>query len=174
MPEPDASGRCDVPQCNSDAYHTWKSSPLFENDTEFAALKKLRSHLFTNLGQRRSASMDLIDALACQQTAQSVTDLCNQPQFVRQYASVRDAIHYSSQAMPAIKSGLAHWGIAGLPSIEIDKAIYSLLIVDSTPMPHAHAECLPDRMMIHDASNGVTGRPIIKLASLSKTPAQGV
>ena len=40
MPEPDASGKRDLPQCESNASHTWKSSPLFENDTEFAALKK--------------------------------------------------------------------------------------------------------------------------------------
>ena len=75
-------------QHQSDSSHTWRASPLFDGDTQFEALKQLRHDLFSNLGQRRSASMDLVDALACQQTAQSVTDLCNQPQFVRQYASV--------------------------------------------------------------------------------------
>jgi hypothetical protein len=142
--------------CNDD----WKLSPLFEGDTKFEALIKLRMDVYSNLGARKNASMDLIDSLACQETAQSVTDLSCQPQFVRQYPSVTDAIHHSSECLPAMKDVMLKWGADSLPSIQFSGENYVALGMDSTPAPHANAHCLADRTFIHDSSNSVTGNPI--------------
>ncbi|MBF0301095.1 MAG: hypothetical protein HQK51_20475, partial [Oligoflexia bacterium] len=138
----------------------WKESALFNNDTKLEALTELRADLYCKLGVRKNASMDLIDALACQENAQSVTDLSSQEQFIRQYPSVRDAIHFSSQSISSIKNTMVEWGLKSLPSIQFEEKSYILLAVDSTPTPHANADCLSDRTVIHDSSNGVTGKPI--------------
>ena len=138
----------------------WELSPIFKGDTKFETLKKLRLDVYNNLGIRKNASMDLIDALACQETAQSVTDLSCQPQFIRKYSSISDGIHGSSECLSFIKDTMLEWGIKGLPSIRLGDNNFVVMALDSTPTPHKDASCLADRGFIHDASNAVTGKPI--------------
>ena len=130
------------------------------NDVKFEQLKNYRNGLYSILGKRANASMDLIDALACQKTAKSVTDLSEQVQFVREYPSIRDAIHYASKHQQVLKEYMGKWGISCMPQILLNNQPYHLYAVDSTPNPHPHAKCLVDRSYIHDASNQVTGKPI--------------
>ena len=139
---------------------SWKPSTVFQGDMEYEFLKEHRIGLYERLGSRRNASMDLIDALTCQTGAQSVTDLSEQDQFVRQYASVRDAIHYSSHELTRLNQYLMEQGLLATPDLCINGINCKVLAVDSTPTPHAHAQCLADRTFVHDASNQVTGKPI--------------
>ena len=129
-------------------------------DTNFTQLKQYRSGLYSILGQRKDASMDLIDALACNKQASSVTELSEEPEFVRQYASVRDAIHYASHQQKELTQHMQTWGISQMPQMLIDEQKYHVYIVDSTPNPHPHANRLKDRTIIHDASRQLTGKPI--------------
>jgi hypothetical protein len=151
---------CKQEPCNDFENSTWQYNAIFDGDNDFSTLVKYRSELYAILGKRRDASMDLIDALACQQTAQSVTDLSEQPQFPRQYASVTDAVHYASKQQKELDAFMRRWGLESTPSLSLGEVTFRVLAVDSTPMPHLHADCLADRTVIHDASNQVTGKPI--------------
>ena len=141
----------------------WESATVFQeeqDDKGFTVLRRYRQQLYEKLGQKRNAAMDLMDALACQQTANSVTELSEQPQFPRQYASVTDAIRYAAQEQPKLKDLMEIQGIASTPHLLLNDQKHKIFIVDSTPDPHPHAHCLKDRSYIHDASNAVTGKPI--------------
>jgi hypothetical protein len=151
---------CKADSLNDVENISWQFNAVFDGDDDFSILRKYRPQLHAILGKRCDASMDLIDALACQQTAQSVTELSEQPQFVRQYASIRDAIHYASMQQEELGVFLKRWGLLSTPHLVLGASQYRVLAVDSTPMPHLHATCLADRTIIHDASNQVTGKPI--------------
>jgi hypothetical protein len=151
---------CKQEPCNDFENNPWQYDDIIDGDNDFSTLGKYRQELYAILGKRRDASMDLIDALACQQTAQSVTDLSEQPQFPRQYASVTDAIHYASEQQKKLDAFLRCWGLWSTPRLSLGDGTYRVLAADSTPMPHLHANCLEDRTFIHDASNQVTGKPI--------------
>lgn len=138
----------------------WALCAEFENDNDFKALKNYRSELYSRLGKKRDAAMDLMDALLCQQNARSVTELSEQPQFKRQYASVTDAIHAVSEQQDSLKELLKTRGLSSTPKLLLNGEGYKVLIVDTTPDPHPHAKFLVDRTYIHDASNQVTGKPI--------------
>jgi hypothetical protein len=151
---------CKQEPCNDYEKNSWQYDTIFDGDNDFSTLVKYRQELYVILGKRRDASMDLIDALACQQTAQSVTDLSEQPQFPRQYASVTDAVHYASKQQHELDAFMRRWGLQSTPRLSLGAGTFRVLAVDSTPMPHLHANCLADRTIIHDASNQVTGKPI--------------
>ena len=127
---------CKQEPCNDFENSTWQYNAIFDGDNDFSTLVKYRSELYAILGKRRDASMDLIDALACQQTAQSVTDLSEQPQFPRQYASVTDAVHYASEQQKKLDELLLRWGLQSTPRLSLGAGTYQVLAVDSTPMPH--------------------------------------
>jgi hypothetical protein len=124
------------PDALNDVEHiSWQFNVVFDGDDDFSILRKYRPELYAILGKRCDASMDLIDALACQQTAQSVTELSEQPQFVRRYASIRDAIHYASMQQEELGVFLARWGLLSTPRLLLGTSQYRVLAVDSTLCP---------------------------------------
>ena len=151
---------CAPEAANPLSENQWELCAEFEDDNDFAALKNHRAQLYSRLGKKRDAAMDLIDALLCQQNARSITELSEQPQFKRKYASVTDAIHAAAEQQDSLKELLQTRGLSSTPKLLIKGERYKVLIVDATPDPHPHAKCLADRTYIHDASNKVTGKPI--------------
>lgn len=151
---------CAFKKTNPLAESPWELCAEFEGDNDFAALKTYRAQLYSRLGKKRDAAMDLIDALLCQQNARSVTELSEQPQFKRQYASVTDAIHFASKQQDSLKELLQTRGLSSTPKLLLNNEGYKVLVVDATSDPHPHAKCLADRTIIHDAGNNVTGKPI--------------
>jgi hypothetical protein len=65
-------------------------------NSDFESLRHFRNELYNNLGERKDATLDLLDAISSKQPSHtSVTDLSLSSHFKRKYPSVRDAIHFS-------------------------------------------------------------------------------
>ena len=108
---------CVPEQANPLSENKWELCAELKDDNDFTALKNHRAQLYSSLGKKRDAAMDLIDALLCQQNVQSVTSLSEQPQFKRQYASVTDAIHSASEQQDSLKALLQTQGLSNTPKL---------------------------------------------------------
>jgi hypothetical protein len=123
--------------------------------------------LYRKLPGRGDAVMELIDALASNQTACSVVELSESEHFRRSWSSVTRAI----TRMGAAPKGVSATGHALRMESQLRAAASELLeppqrrnhglfAVDATPYTRPYAPCLSDRTYVHQSQAVMAGPPV--------------
>jgi hypothetical protein len=133
-------------------------------------LNQFRQQLYASLPYRADATMDLLDALSNNTTAQSVVELSLNPLFRRSYNSVYDGIQqffqpdYADTADTTVEERRTHEQqlmqliSAYLPAPQQQK--FWLLGVDVTPTPRRFASTLEDRSYVYQPNTIASNKPV--------------
>lgn len=147
-------------------------------------LTQFRTRLYRSLPGRGDALMDLLDALASNQSAQSAVELSLSPAFRRSWSSV-------SKAIARFLEASSDWVAAG-ERAKLERRVvretqslleapkrrgHWLFGVDATPMSRPYAACLTDRSWVHQCDAPSTGAPVtighqyaVRARSTSRNP----
>lgn len=102
--------------------------------------KKFREQLFHCFSYRANATMELIDSLYSNITADSVVKLSLNTHFTRAYNSIRDAI--ANFDISDFKNEFNNLLATKLPGKNVNK--FHLFGLDATSISRPYAECLSD------------------------------
>ena len=122
-----------------------------------------RQKLYNALGKRKSALMNLIDALSSNQDANTVVELSLNPLFKHQYHSVYSGIqNFVKQNNRAGENqDTDELDKIILDSIPKDnKRTYHLFGIDTTPNPRQFSHTLSDKTFIYQPNNIKGNKPI--------------
>lgn len=130
-------------------------------------LTQFRNRLYRSLPGRGDASMELIDALASNQTARSVVELSQSEHFRRQWSSVpRTIARMGTAPKGASATGNARRLESRMRVAAADLLApaewrnHWLLAVDATPYARPYSSCLEDRTYVHQSQAVATGPPV--------------
>lgn len=126
------------------------------SDQTISEIKNFREQLFFAFKYRADATMELIDSIAGNINATSITELSLNPNFRHRYSSISDAItNFAINDKKQIEKIL----IKCCKPITASRP-YHLLAVDCTSAPRKYAKTLEDRSIVH-APNPIPGnKPI--------------
>ncbi len=142
---------------------------LLQNPDEMQAtteqLKQFRQRLYTSIPYRTDATMDLLDALSSNTTAQSVVELSLNPHFRRNYNSVYDSIqhfHQPSHADTTAEERQMHEQqlMRLIGSYLPQQQRFWLLGVDVTSAPRRFAYTLEDRGYVYYPNAVAGNKPV--------------
>lgn len=108
--------------------------------------KKFRDSLYNIFSRRADASMELIDAISSNQSANSVVELSQGPLFRRKYSSITDAI----SSLSILEDGQKFQKLL-ITQCETPSEIrpFNLFILDATPQQRKFSKVVNDRGYIH-------------------------
>ena len=117
--------------------------------------KSFRDKIFSCFSYRSDATMELVDALAGNTTADSVIGLSENSAFRRGYGSIHDVISHfdqDSKQGERIEQCLLNHCPETRP--------FRLMVVDCTPAPRQHAKTLEDRGIVYSPNPVPGNKPI--------------
>ena len=134
-----------------------------KNVQEIENFVQWRQKLYHYLGIRKSAQMDLVDALSSNRDAHTVVELSLNPLFRRKYQSIYQAIkNFTSLEKEVNKKGnkdeLLSIILETIPSN--NQRGYHLLGIDTTPNPRQFSPSLSERKFIHQPNSIKGNKPI--------------
>lgn len=121
-------------------------------------LKKFREFLFTNICYRADATIELIDALATNTTADSVVKLSLNPSFKRSYNSIHDALTNFHKGGETQRIAIQQ-AVAKQSQLSSNRPFY-LLGIDCTPAPRQFAKTLADRSYVYSPNAVAGNKPV--------------
>lgn len=125
-------------------------------DTMISEIKNFREKIFVALKYRADATMELIDSIAGNINAKSITELSLNPAFHRSYNSVSDAIeNFHTNDMQQIRQILV---TACKPTTQ--SRPYNLFALDCTSSPRKYAQTLEDKSIVYASSTAPGNKPI--------------
>ena len=126
------------------------------SDQTISEIKNFREQLFFAFKYRADATMELIDSIAGNINATSITELSLSPNFRHRYSSISDAItNFEINDKQQIEQTL----IKCCKPITSSRP-YHLFALDCTPAPRKYARTLKDRSVVHAPNPTPGNKPI--------------